>query len=79
MDRGRYLRCHLLLVSQPAVQCSNHFMTEFCQFYVSESRKNVVSNQRHMIGGICGIGPMNPSIKLYILLKELHQIVGIAL
>lgn len=52
-------------------------LAEFCQLHVSKSRENVVLNQRHMIG-ICEIGPVSPSIKLYIFLKKLLQIVGIA-
>ena len=78
MDRGQYLRCHIFLISHLAVQYGNRFRAEFCQLHVSESRENVVLNQRHMIG-ICGIGPMSPPIKLYILLKKLHQIIGMIL
>ena len=78
MDRGQYLRCYIFLISHLAVQYGNRFRAEFCQLHVSESRENVVLNQSHMIG-IRGIGPLNPPIKLYILLKQLRQIVGIAL
>ena len=78
MDRGQYMRCHILLISHPAVQCSNCFWAKFCQPHVPESRENVVSNQRYMIG-IRRIGPMSLSIEFYILLKQLRQIAGIAL
>ena len=60
------------------VQYGNRFRAEFCQFHVSKSRENVVSNQRYMIG-IRRIGPMSLSIEFYILLKQLRQIVGMIL